>query len=86
MWSRYKRLFDAILFVHVGPLQPAPFSLQLADGSEMQPLGKLEDMPVKIGDILVLKDFIIVDMTKTDDNQIILGRPFMATIACHIDI
>jgi len=33
---------------HLGPLQPSPFSLQLADGSEIQPLDKLEDVLVKI--------------------------------------
>jgi len=48
---------------HLGTLQPASFSLQLANGFEMQPLGKLEDVPVKIGDIWVLKDFIIADMS-----------------------
>ena len=25
-------------------------------------------------------------MTETDDAQIILGRPFMATAGCHIDV
>jgi len=43
-------------------------------------------MPVKIGDIWILKDFIIADMTETDDAQIIIGRPFMATIGCHINV
>jgi len=33
---------------HLGTLQPAPFSLQLADGSETQPIGKLEDMSINI--------------------------------------
>jgi len=33
-----------------------------------------------------LKDFIIVDMTETDDIQIILGRPFMAVAGCHINV
>ena len=37
--------------LHLGPLQPAPFSLWLANGSETQPIGKLEDVLVKIGDI-----------------------------------
>jgi len=34
----------------------------------------------------VLGDFIIVDMPETDDAQIILGRPILATAGCHIDI
>jgi len=34
--------------LHLGSLQPRLFSLQLADGSEMQSLGKLEGVLVKI--------------------------------------
>ena len=37
-------------------------------------------MLVKVGDIWVFVDFVIVDMTKTDDAQIILGRPFLSTL------
>ena len=33
----------------------------------------------------MLEDFIIADMTETDDAQIILGRPFLATAGFHID-
>jgi len=43
-------------------------------------------VPVKIADIWVSEDFIIVDMTKIDDVRIILGRPFMATASYHIDV
>ena len=43
-------------------------------------------MPIKIGDIWLLDGFIIADMTKIDDVQIILGRAFMATIGCYIDL
>jgi len=49
-------------------------------------LGKFEDVLVKIGDIWMLEDFIIADMTKTDDAQIILSRPFLAIGGCHIDV
>ena len=34
----------------------------------------------------MLENFIIVDMPKTDDDQIILGRPILATAGCHIDV
>jgi len=53
--------------LHRGPLQAAPFSLQLANGSKMQPIGRLDNMLVNIGDIWALEDFIIVDMLETDD-------------------
>jgi len=39
-------------------------------------LGTLEDVLIKIGDLWVLEDFFITDMTKTDDTQIILDDPF----------
>ena len=72
--------------LHLGPLQPTPFSLQLADGFEMQSIRKLEDVLVKIGDIWVLEDFIIVDMNETDDAQIVPGRPFMPAVGFHVDV
>ena len=37
--------------LHLGPLLVAPFSLQLADGSETQHIGRLDDVAVNIGDI-----------------------------------
>ena len=51
----------------------------------MQPIGKLEDVPVNAGDIWVLENFIIADMPETDNAQIILGRPILAIAGCHID-
>jgi len=72
--------------LHHGPLLAAPFSLQLADGSITQPIGKLDNVSVNIGDIWVLEDFIIVDIPKTDDAQIILGRPILVTAGCPIDV
>jgi len=41
---------------------------------------------VKIADIWVLENFIIADMTKTNAAQIILGRPFLATLGCNINV
>ena len=34
----------------------------------------------------MLEDFIITDMIETDNAQIILGRPFLATSGCIIDV
>jgi len=72
--------------LYLGPLLAAPFSLQLADGSVTQPIGKLDNVLVNIGDIWVLEDFIIIDMPETDDAQIILSPPILATASCHIDV
>jgi len=59
--------YSLIHKLHLESLQPAPFSLQLADSSEMKSIGKLEDVTGKIRDIWVLEDFNIVNMTETDD-------------------
>ena len=53
--------------LHLRLLLVTPFSLQLADGSMTQPIGRLDDVPVNIRDIWVLEDFIIVDMPETDN-------------------
>jgi len=78
--------YSIFLKLHLGPLQPAPFSLQLVDGSQTQRLGMLEDGPVKVGDLWVLEDFIIANTTETDDAQTILGRSFLATLGYTIDV
>jgi len=67
-------------------LQSTPFSLQLGNGSEKHPLGILEDVLIKVGDFCVLDDFIVVDMDGEVYIQIILGRPFLATFDCKIDV
>jgi len=46
----------------------------------------LDDIPVNIDDIWVLEDFIVVNMPETDDAQVILGRPILGTVGCHIDV
>ena len=33
-----------------------------------------------------MEEFIIADMPETDDAQIILGRPILATAGCHINV
>ena len=45
--------------LYLEPLQPACFSLQLADGFGTRSLGAMEDVPIKTGDLWVLEDFII---------------------------
>jgi len=71
---------------HLGLLQAVTFSLQLANSSEIQPIGRLENEPVNIGDIWVFDDFIIVDIPETDDAQIILRQPILTIASCHIDV
>jgi len=51
-----------------------------------QPIRKLDNAPVNIEDIWMLEDFIIVDMPKTNNGQIILVLPILATASYHSDV
>jgi len=53
-------------------LSPISISLQLADHFIKYPLGVLEDVSIKVGE--------------DSRTQIILGRPFLATTRCKIDV
>ncbi|CAN6455622.1 unnamed protein product [Victoria cruziana] len=63
-------------------LQPISMTIQMADRSVKRPRGVLEDVLIKIEDLIFPVDFIVLDMEGMDaDHQtlIILGRPFLAT-------
>jgi len=49
-------------------------------------MGILEDVPIKVGDFFVPIDFAVLDMDEGCHTQIILGRPFLATKGCKIDV
>ena len=49
-------------------------------------MGILENVPTKVGDLYVLVDFVILEMEEGMRTPIILGRPFLATVGCRIDI
>ena len=56
------------------------------DQSIKYPLGVLKDVPIKVGDFYVPIDFVILDMVEDSCTQIILGRAFLATVGCKIDV
>jgi len=61
-------------------------SLQLVDRSVKYPVGILEDGPIKVGDLYVPVDFVILEIKKDTPTPIILGRPFLATAGCRINV
>ena len=67
-------------------VQPALFSLQLADKSVRQAYGLVEDVLVKVEGLYIPADFIILDTRKEEDECIILGRPFLAIAGAVIDV
>ncbi|XP_056691693.1 uncharacterized protein [Spinacia oleracea] len=69
-----------------GDLSPTAMSLQLADRSVMLPLGRIEDVPLVVGKLTFLVDFVVLDIDEGAHTPIILGRPFLATAGALIDV
>ena len=67
-------------------VQAARISLEMADKSIKQAYGLVEDVLVKVKGLYIPVDFIILDTGKEEDECIILGRPFLATIGAVIDV
>jgi len=67
-------------------MRPTIISLQLADRSVKYYVGILEDVPIKVDDLYVLIDFVILEMKQDMRTPIILGRPFLATAKYRIDV
>ncbi|CAN6484019.1 unnamed protein product [Victoria cruziana] len=63
-------------------LKPISMTIQMADRSVKRPRGIIEDVLIKIEDLIFPVDFIVLDMEGVDaehQTPIILGRPFLAT-------
>ncbi|XP_050896840.1 uncharacterized protein LOC127103636 [Lathyrus oleraceus] len=72
--------------LNLGELQPTKMSLQLADRSVKYPIGILEYIPVKIGQLYIPIDFVVIDIKEDDEIPILLGRPFLSTARAIIDV
>nr|XP_012573962.1 uncharacterized protein LOC101515058 [Cicer arietinum] len=72
--------------LHVGELKPTNISLQLVDQSIKYPVGILEDVPIKVGQLFILANFVVLEMEEDSQVPILLGRPFLATIGVVIDV
>ncbi|XP_074288637.1 uncharacterized protein LOC141613791 [Silene latifolia] len=67
-------------------LAPTTMTLQLANRTIKRPLGVLEDVPIKVGKLLIRADFVVLDILEDSHTPIILGRPFLATGGVLIDV
>ena len=71
----------------LGPLVNTRVAIQLADRSNILPLGKLEDVLVSVGEFTYPADFYVLQMDYDEKAvPIILGRPFMRTANALIDV
>jgi len=65
---------------------PTRMTLQLADHSIARPYGVIEDVLVKVKHLIFPADFVVIDIEEDADIPLILGRPFMSTTSCVVDM
>ncbi|XP_021737695.1 uncharacterized protein LOC110704208 [Chenopodium quinoa] len=65
--------------LNVGSLSPINITLQLADRSTKFPIGKVEDIPLRVGKFTFPVDFYVLEMDEDERIPIILVRPFIDT-------
>ncbi|GJZ18021.1 reverse transcriptase domain-containing protein, partial [Tanacetum coccineum] len=70
----------------LGEPTPTRMSLELADRSIQYPRGIVKNVLIKVDKLVLLIDFVILDMLKESRILIILGRPFLATACAMIDV
>lgn len=72
--------------LNLGGMKPTRMSLQLDDRSVKYPISILEDIPVRIGQLYIPTDFVVIDIKEYEDIHILLGRPFLSTIGAMIGV
>ncbi|CAM8877498.1 unnamed protein product [Rhodiola kirilowii] len=73
----------------IGPLKPPKLLIELGDKSCTRPVGLLEDLTLRIGDLVVPADFYVLQMGGARNDEppvLILGRPFLHTTKTKIDM
>jgi len=66
----------------LGEMRPTTMSLNLADRYVKYPMG-LEDVPIKVGDLYVLIDFVIFEMKEDMNTPMILWRPLLDRLVLY---
>ncbi|CAN6570892.1 unnamed protein product [Malus baccata var. baccata] len=84
--TKKKKLVDFEKRLGQGEIKPTSVILQLADRSVAYPRGIIEDLIIKVDNLYLPADFVILDMDEDMQTPIILGRPFMATARTLIDV
>ncbi|CAN6713104.1 unnamed protein product [Malus baccata var. baccata] len=84
--TKKKKLVDFEKRLGQGEIKPTSVILQLADCSVAYPRVIIEDLIIKVDNLYLPGDFVILDMDEDMQTPIILGRPFMATARTLIDV
>ncbi|CAM8889823.1 unnamed protein product [Rhodiola kirilowii] len=73
----------------LGPLKPPRLSIELGNKSCVRPASLLEDLTLRVGDLVVPADFYVLQMGGARNDEppaLILGRPFLHTTKTKIDM
>ena len=60
--------------------------IEMADMTKAIPIGVMDNVLVKVDRFLFPVDFVVIDMAKTPKEDLILGRPFLATSRARINV
>ncbi|XP_027099080.1 uncharacterized protein [Coffea arabica] len=75
--------------LNLGPLKETGIIIQLADRTNAYPDGLIEDVLVKINELIFSTDFYVLDMEDKhshDPSPLLLGRPILSTARTKIDV
>nr|GEU48193.1 reverse transcriptase domain-containing protein [Tanacetum cinerariifolium] len=70
----------------IGEPKPTRMTIQLAERSIKYPQGIIKNLLVEVDRFVFLVDFIILDMDEHRKVPLILGRPFLSTSRCLVDV
>ena len=70
----------------LGELTPTSMTLQMAKRTLAHDEGILEDVLIKVGKLVFLVDFVVINIKEDKQVPLLLGRPFLATRAALIDV
>ncbi|MCI01180.1 hypothetical protein A2U01_0022205, partial [Trifolium medium] len=70
----------------IGKISNTMMTLEFADHSIKHPYGIVEDVLMKVDKLIFPVDFVVLEMPEDDDIPLILGRPFLRTGRCLIDL
>ncbi|RYR19839.1 hypothetical protein Ahy_B03g064733 [Arachis hypogaea] len=72
--------------LQINEIIPTDVIIRLADKTQKQAIGVVENVLLKVGKYFLPTDFVILDMEESHTHPIILGRPFLATARALIDV
>ncbi|XP_028223602.1 uncharacterized protein LOC114405157 [Glycine soja] len=67
-------------------IMPTKMTLQLTDHSITRPYRVIEDVLVRVKHFTFPTNFIVIDIKEDSEIPLILGRPFMLTASCVVDM